>query len=396
MTEFITPSIAYVGVDDTDADRFERQYHLHSRGMSYNSYAIIDTSIAIMDSVEAGAGDRWIENITRATQGRDPDYLIVQHMEPDHSACIMVAASRWPHMKIVASAKAIQMLSQFFPDAQIDPERLVTVAEGQTLSLGSHTLRFMTAPMIHWPEVIVSYETKTATLFSADAFGKFGALSLTKSHPWADEARRYFINIVGKYGAQVQTLLKKIADLPRIDAIAPLHGPVIQGSDIQQAIRLYKTWSSYNHETPGVLIAHASIYGGTSHAARLLADMLRQAGIGPIVETDLNEADQAEAIAQAFRFSHLVVASPTYDAGIYPPMHDFIHHLALKNYRNRHVAIIENGSWAPTAGRLMRKMLEALPGVTVIEPVVTITSRLDSASEARLRLLAEEIIETLK
>lgn len=362
--------------------------------MSYNSYAIIDTRIAVMDSVESGRDAEWIDNILRATGHRIPDYLVVQHMEPDHSASIMIAAGLWPQMKIVGSAKALQILGRFFPDHDIAPERLVAVAEGDTLELGNHTLRFISAPMIHWPEVIVSYETTTATLFSADAFGKFGALSLTAGEPWADEARRYFINIVGKYGNQVQTLLKKVAALPAINTIAPLHGPVITGSDIAEAIRLYSLWSSYTYEKKGVLVAHASIYGGTAAAAHALAEMLRQGGFDEVVELDLTDSDQAEAVAQAFRLSHLVVAAPTYDASIYPPMHDFLHHLALKNFRNRNVAIIENGSWAPTAGRQMREMLQKLPGINIIEPVVTVNSRLNADSKGHLRQLADNIIKT--
>ena len=396
MTQFIAPTIASVGVDNTEETLFERQYPLHGRGMSYNSYAIIDTQIAIMDSVEAGQGDLWISNILAATGGRTPDYLVVQHMEPDHSASIMIAAARWPQMKVVASAKAHQMLTRFFPDAQLSPERILTVGEGDTLSLGSHTLQFFTAPMIHWPEVIVSYETTTATLFSADAFGKFGAISLTRSHPWAEDARRYFINIVGKYGPSVQTLLKKISTLPAVNTIAPLHGPALTGSEITEAIRLYKLWSSYTHETPGVLVAHASIYGGTAEAAHQFAQMLRDGGAPEVVEIDLTEADQSEAVAQAFRLSHLVVAAPTYDAAIYPPMHDFLHHLTLKNYRNRHVAIIENGSWAPTAGRQMRTLLESLPGITIIEPIVTITSRLKADTTTQLHQLATNLLATLQ
>lgn len=384
MNRHLTPSIKYVGVDDTEATLFERQYPLH-HGMSFNSYVVTDDKTAIMDSVEAGSGQLWIRQIESVIGDRHPDYLIVHHMEPDHSACIAMAVDRWPGITIVATAKAIAMLKRFFPGREF--AHTLAVGEGDKLSLGTHTLHFYTAPMVHWPEVMVSYEEHEHVLFSADAFGKFGALQYDDD--WTNEARRYYINIVGKYGNQVQALLKKLSE-PLISIIAPLHGPVLRGN-LNPYLKLYDRWSRYEAETRGVLVAYASIYGGTAEAANRLAEKLRIEGAGEVVVADLCTSDQSEAIAQAFRLSTMVIASPTYDAGIYPAMHDFLHHLTIKNYRNRRVAIIENGSWAPVAGRLMAKMLDQLPGIEIIHPVITIHSRPDKDTFEALDALAKVI-----
>ena len=380
----ITQSVYYVGVDDVEVRLFENQYPL-AHGMSYNSYMICDDQIAVMDSVEANMVDRWIRQIEALLPaGRVPDYLVVHHMEPDHSAGIGMALDHWPDLKVVGSAKAISMLSRFFPGRDFDG-RTQVVAEGDMLNLGTHRLQFFAAPMIHWPEVMVSYEHTDHILFSADAFGKFCALQYDDD--WTNEARRYFINIVGKYGNQVQSLLKKLAD-PHICIIAPLHGPVLT-DHLSRYLKLYDCWSSYRPETRGVLVAYGSIYGGTAEAALRIAEMLRQEDAGEIVVADLSTCEQSEAIAQAFRLSSMVVASPTYDASIYPAVYDFLHHLALKGYRNRRVGLIENGSWAPTAARQMRKMLEHLAGIEFADPVVTIVSRPDESTVESLAALAK-------
>lgn len=382
MKQNVAPNIFSVGIDDPSKSLFEQQYKL-PRGMSYNSYVIVDDKVAVMDSVEAGHAAQWIRQIEAAAGGRPVDYLVVQHMEPDHSASIMAATDRWPELKIVASAKAVAMLGQFFPEAGL-AERAQAVKEGDTLPLGSHTFRFYAAPMVHWPEVIVSYEEHDQVLFSADAFGKFGAVQYADD--WVSEARRYYINIVGKYGNQVQSLLKKLNE-PPISIIAPLHGPVLRGN-LAPYLRLYDKWSRYEPECEGVLVAYASIYGGTAEAACRLAEKLRRRNCGEVVVMDLSLTDRAEAVAQAFRLSSMVAAAPTYDASLYPAMNDFLHHLALKNYRNRRVGLIENGSWAPIAAKLMRDMLQ-LPGVEIVEPAVTIRSRMTDATVADLEKLAD-------
>lgn len=383
MNQNVTPSIFSVGIDDPNAQLFEQQYKL-TRGMSYNSYAIIDRQIAVVDSVEAGHADQWLRQINEATDDRAVDYLIVQHMEPDHSACIMEAVDRWPDLKIVTTAKSAAMLAQFFPQADLSG-RIQTVKEGENLQLGEHTLRFIMAPMVHWPEVMVTYDETDKVLFSADAFGKFGAVQYTDD--WVSEARRYYINIVGKYGAQVQALMRKLQE-PAIRIIAPLHGPVLR-ENLAFYVDLYHRWSRYEPECKGILVAYSSIYGGTAEAANRLAEMLRRRNCGEIVTMDLSLTDQAEAVAQAFRLSGMVVAAPTYDASLYPPMHDFLHHLRLKNYRNRRVGMIENGSWAPIAAKLMREMLQPLQGVEIVEPVVTVRSRLNAANIDQLETLAD-------
>lgn len=382
MKPILTPSIIYTGVDDQSEHMFEQQYPL-PHGMSYNSYVILDDHIAIMDSVEEGRGDQWIRQIEEATDGRKPAYLVVHHMEPDHSASILKALDRWPGLTIVASAQAIGMLDRFFPGHDF-AGCTRAVKEGDTLSLGSHTLTFYAAPMVHWPEVMVSVESSEKVLFSADAFGKFGALQYDDE--WTNEARRYYTNIVGKYGPQVSRLLDKL-EAPDIDMIAPLHGPVLK-DNLSEYVALYRKWSSYTPETRGVLVAYASIYGGTAKAAMRIAEMLRGADAGEVTVMDLCACDQSEAVAQAFRLSGMVVASPTYDAGIYPAMHDFLYHLSIKGLRNRRAGIVENGSWAPVAGKLMRDMLAKMPGMEIVEPMVTVRSRLSEADMDPLRALA--------
>ena len=382
----ITPSIKYVGVDDLDIDLFESQYVV-PEGMSYNSYIILDEKVAIMDTVDARKGAEWWANVETVLGNRVPDYLVVQHLEPDHAALIHEVLGRYPQVKVVATAKAVQMMPQFFDSVDFEG-RTVAVKEGDMLSLGSHTLQFFVAPMVHWPEVMVSYEQSEKVLFAADAFGKFGALCNEGS--WDCEARRYYINICGKYGAQVQTLLKKAATLD-IAMICPLHGPVLT-ENLSHYIGLYDIWSKYEPETEGVLVAYASIHGGTATAANRLADILREKGAPKVVVTDLSRCDMAEAVEDAFRYSHMVVCAASYDADVFPPMHDFLHHLKLKNYQNRRVAIVENGSWAPTAGRVMRAMLEGMKNIAIVETMVTIRSRMKESDLPAMEQLAVELL----
>lgn len=382
MSIHISSSIRSVGVNDPHATLFEAQYHL-PHGMSYNSYVILDHKIAVMDTVDAHCVSAWIQQLADALDGRTPDYLVVHHMEPDHTAGIEAIMRRYPDIKLVASAGAIKMLPQFFGDTDFTG-RVMTVREGDTLQLGDHKLHFIAAPMVHWPEVMVSYEEREKVLFSADAFGKFGIDNYPDN--WVDEARRYYINIVGKYGMQVTSLLNKL-EPAKVAAIAPLHGPVLQ-NDILPYVNLYKLWSGYIPETRGVLVAYASIYGGTAEAARRIARMLLEAGEEHAPLMDLCVCDQSEAIAQAFRYDRMIVAAPTYDAAIYPAMHDFLHHLTLKGYRDRTVGIIENGSWAPAAGKQMRDMLSKMKGITIVDPCVTVRSRLNKDSLNTLSQLA--------
>ena len=386
VTMEITPTIKYVGVDDLDIDLFESQYVV-PEGMAYNSYIILDEKVAIMDTVDARKGAEWWANVESVLAGRTPDYLVVQHLEPDHAALIHEVLDRYPQVKVVATAKAVQMMPQFFEKVDFEG-RTVAVKEGDTLSLGSHTLQFFVAPMVHWPEVMVSYEQSEKVLFAADAFGKFGALC--NGGAWDCEARRYFINICGKYGAQVQTLLKKAATLD-IRIICPLHGPVLT-ENLGHYIGLYDIWSKYEPENEGVLVAYASIHGGTAVAANRLADILREKGAPKVVVADLSRCDMAEAVEDAFRYSHMVVCAASYDADVFPPMHDFLHHLKLKNYQNRKVAIVENGSWAPTAGRVMRAMLEGMKNVEIVEPVVTIRSRMKESDLPAMEQLATVLL----
>lgn len=389
MTLHISSSIRCVGVNDAHATLFESQYPL-PHGMSYNSYLILDNHIAITDTVDACCIDQWLTNLDKELGNRQPDYLIVHHLEPDHSSGIATALQHYPGIKIVTSAVAAKMLPQFFDTLSFEG-RLMTVAEGDTLSLGTHTLQFIAAPMVHWPEVLVSYEQSEKVLFSADAFGKFGVADYPDN--WMDEARRYYFNIVGKYGAQVTSLLHKL-EQPKIKVIAPLHGPWLN-EDLGKYVELYKTWAAYEPETKGVLVAYASIYGGTARAAQLMARTLTALGAEQVALMDLSVCSQSEALSQAFRYSHMVVAAPTYDAGIYPAMHDFLYHLQIKGFKNRTVGVMENGSWAPTAGRQMVKMLQDMKNITIVDPMVTVRSRLNSQSEEAVHQLASAIKETL-
>ena len=380
----ITKDIKYIGVNDKRIDLFEGQYKVPS-GMSYNSYAIIDEKIAIMDTVDAAFTHEWLDNIQNELGARRPDYLVVQHMEPDHSANIMNFAKVYPDAKIVSSAKAFVMMKNFFGTDFAD--RRIVVGEGDTLSLGEHTLTFVTAPMVHWPEVIVTYDSKDKVLFSADGFGKFGATDADED--WADEARRYYIGIVGKYGAQVQSLLKKAAGLD-IEIICPLHGPVLN-ENLGYYLGLYNTWSSYQPEEEGIVIAYTSVYGNTRKAVLQLADKLRANGSPAVVVYDLARCDMAQAVADAFRYSKLVLATTTYNADIFPFMREFIDHLTERNFSNRTVALIENGSWAPLAAKVMRGMLEKSKNITYADTAVKITSALNEESSAQLGALAEEL-----
>ena len=387
MIKNITETIKYIGVDDTDIDLFESQYVVPN-GVSYNSYVIFDEKIAIMDTVDPRKGSEWIENLQCALDGRKPDYLVVQHLEPDHAGNIAKVMELYPEMQVVASDKAVKMLPQFFYDTQFEG-RVIGVKEGGTLSLGGRTLHFVMAPMVHWPEVMVSYDSKEKVLFSADGFGKFGALC--HDEEWACEARRYYFNICGKYGGPVQTLLKKAATLD-IAIICPLHGPILT-ENLGYYIGLYDTWSKYEPETEGVLVAYASIHGNTAEVARKFADMLRARGAEKVVVCDLSRCDMAEAVEDAFRYSKLVVAAASYDSDVFPPMHDFLHHLAIKNFCKRRIGIIENGSWAPSAGRAMRNIIDRFKDVQVVEPMVTIVSRLKPQDVPALEQLADDMLK---
>lgn len=384
----ITPDIRYIGVDDLDIDLFENQY-IVPEGMSYNSWLIADSQVAILDTADARLAEEWKRHLTQALADRQPDYLVVHHMEPDHASLVAWAMEQYPAMQIVCSTQAAKMLPQFFEGIKTDG-RVHIVKEGDTLCLGQHTLRFIGAPMVHWPEVLMSYEEKSGTLFSADAFGKFGALQ-NETDDWACEARRYYFNICGKYGTQVKNVLKK-ATSPCPQAICPLHGPVLRGAALQQAVSLYETWSSYEPESEGVLVAYASIHGGTKKAAERLADMLREKGAKKVVLADLTRSDMAEVIEDAFRYPALVVAASSYDAGVFPVMHDFLYHLQIKNYQKRRLGIVENGSWAPTAGRVMRAMIEQMKDCEIVEPMVTIRSRMKEADLPQLELLAQAML----
>lgn len=384
----ISPDIRYIGVDDLDIDLFENQY-IVPEGMSYNSWLIADSQVAILDTADARLAEEWKRHLTQALADRQPDYLVVHHMEPDHASLVAWAMEQYPAMQIVCSTQAAKMLPQFFEGIKTDG-RVRIVKEGDTLCLGQHTLRFIGAPMVHWPEALMSYEEKSGTLFSADAFGKFGALQ-NETDDWACEARRYYFNICGKYGTQVKNVLKK-ATSPCPQAICPLHGPVLHGAALQQAVSLYETWSSYEPESEGVLVAYASIHGGTKKAAERLADMLREKGAKKVVLADLTRSDMAEVIEDAFRYPALVVAASSYDAGVFPVMHDFLYHLQIKNYQKRRLGIVENGSWAPTAGRVMRAMIEQLKDCEIVEPMVTIRSRMKEADLQQLELLAQAML----
>lgn len=385
MNQDITPYVKYIGADDTDLDLFESQYVV-PRGISYNSYVILDEKIAVMDTIDRRKTAEWQANLKKALDGRTPDYLVVQHMEPDHAANIGWFAAKYPQATIVASTKAVQMMPQFFEETDF-AGRTQAVKEGDTLCLGRHTLKFIMAPMVHWPEVMLTYEESEKILFSADAFGKFGALC--HEDDWTDEARRYYFNIVGKYGVQVQALLKKAAGLD-IAMICPLHGPVLT-EDLGRYIGLYDTWSKYEPETEGVLVAYASIHGNTAAAARKMGEMLQAKG-AKVELVDLTRDDMAKAVECAFRYSKMIVAASSYDAGVFPPMFDFLHHLQIKNFQKRRVGIIENGSWAPTAGRVMSCMLADMKNLQVMEHTVTIKSSMKKADIAAMEELADELL----
>ena len=379
----ITDTIKYVGVNDETIDLFEGQYRM-LHGVSYNSYVILDEKIAIMDTVDRRATEEWLSNLERVLEGRTPDYLIVSHMEPDHAANIQRVAEKYPEMKLVGNAKTFPMIAQFF-DLNIEG-REVIVKEGDTLSLGRHTLQFFMAPMVHWPEVMVTYEQSEKVLFSADGFGKFGSLSVEE--PWEDEARRYFINIVGKYGAPVQTLLKKASTLD-IKMICPLHGPILK-DNLGYYIDKYQIWSSYQSEDEGVLVASASIHGNTKEVALKVVDLLKEKGV-KVAFTDLTRDDMAEAVEDAFRYSKMILAGATYDGGVFSPMEDFLHRLQHKGYQNKTVGLIENGSWVPLANKVMKDMLTPMKNITICENTVTIKSTYKDENQEAINQLVEEI-----
>ena len=389
MKVTISDAVKYVGVDDRDIDLFESQY-IVPNGISYNSYLIMDEKVCLMDTVDERKTDEWVDILMNELSGRKIDYLVVQHMEPDHAGSIAKTMELFPDMILVGNAKTFTMLTQFY-DVDITGKTMV-VKEGDTLALGSHTLRFILAPMIHWPEVMVTYEESEKILFSADGFGKFGALDTDED--WACEARRYYFNIVGKYGAPVQGLLKKAAGLD-IETICPLHGPVLT-ENLDYYIDLYDTWSSYRPENKGVFIAYASIHGNTAKAAEKLADILREKGEEKVVVSDLCREDIAECVEDAFRYDRMILAASSYDAGVFLPMHDFLTHLKAKSYHKRTVGIMENGSWAPTAARTMKSLLEQMQNLTVIEPAVTIKSAMKDSDIPNLEALADAIIEAGK
>lgn len=382
----ISDKIKYIGVDDTTLDLFESQYAV-PEGVSYNSYVILDNKTAIMDTVDKRGMKDWENNLLNALDGRNADYVIIQHMEPDHAGSLARLIELFPEITVVGNAKTFVMINQFFENINI--KNSLTVKEGDTLNLGSHTLTFVMAPMVHWPEVMVTYESSEKVLFSADGFGKFGALSLTENADWACEARRYYFNIVGKYGAPVQTLLKKASALD-IKTICPLHGPVLS-DNLGYYLNLYNTWSSYQPESKGVFIAYASIHGNTAYAAEQFAEMLRNKGVDNVVITDLSRCDIAEAVEDAFRYDRMVLAAASYDAGVFPIMQDFLHHLQAKAFQNRTVGLIENGSWAPTAAKTMRNILETMKNITIVEPVVTIKSVLKETDIPALDQLADAL-----
>lgn len=381
----VTKDIIYAGVNDHEVDLFEGQY-IVPNGMAYNSYVILDESVAVMDTVDARFGQQWLANVENALQGRTPDYLVIQHMEPDHSANIPLFLEKYPDARVVATAQAFKMMGQFF---SLNLEnRQVVAANGGELALGAHTLQFVLAPMVHWPEVMVTYDKKDKVLFSADAFGKFGALDADE--PWLCEARRYYFGIVGKFGAQVQALLKKAAGLD-IAVICPLHGPVLT-ENLEYYLGRYLTWSSYEPESRGVVIAYASIYGNTAGAAKYLAEMLQKKGLDEVILHDLARDDMAEAVEDAFRYDRLVLACSTYNGGVFPCMRQFIEELTERNYQKRRVAMIENGSWAPMAAKTMRKMLENSKELTFLENTVSILSAVKPEDKEQIEKLAEELV----
>lgn len=381
----ISDAIKYIGVDDKDIDLFESQY-IVPNGISYNSYVILDEKICVLDTVDKRKTDEWVANLENVLDGKTPDYLIINHLEPDHASNIQLLADKYPDMKLVGNAKTFNMLPQFF-DIDLN-DRTVTVKEGDSLNLGEHTLSFYMAPMVHWPEVMVTYESKEKVLFSADGFGKFGALDTDED--WACEARRYYFNICGKYGVQVQALLKKAAKLD-IEKICPLHGPVLT-ENLSYYINLYDIWSKYEPEVDGIFIAYCSIHGNTEKAALKLYDILKEKTDKKIAISDLSRSDMAENVEDAFKYSTLVVAAPSYDGGVFPVMNDFLHHLKIKGYKNRKVAMIENGSWAPCAIKSMQPYFDEMKGIEISDAKVTIRSTMTAENEVQLAALADSII----
>ena len=385
---FISESIKYVGVDDKDIDLFESQYVVPD-GVSYNSYIIFDEKITIMDTVDARATDEWVKNIEEALDGKEPSYLVISHLEPDHAANIGLIAHKYPNMQLIGNAKTFQMLPQFFDEDLAD--RQVVVKEGDEISLGSHSLTFVMAPMVHWPEVMVAYEKTEKILFSADGFGKFGALDSEDDEGWACEARRYYFNIVGKYGAQVQNLLKKASALD-IQTICPLHGPVLK-ENLGYYLDLYNTWSSYEPEDEGVLVAYASIHGNTAKAAKQIADKLKAKGVEKMEVMDLSRDDMAEAVEAAFRYDKMVLACATYDGGLFPVMEDFLNHLKSKNFQKRKAALVENGSWAPLAAKKMRESLESMKNIEICENIVSIKSTVKEENVEQMDKMIDELLK---
>ena len=385
---FISDSIKYVGVDDKDIDLFESQYVVPN-GVSYNSYIIFDEKITIMDTVDARATDEWVKNIEEALGGKEPSYLVISHLEPDHAANIGLIAHKYPNMQLIGNAKTFQMLPQFFDEDFAD--RQVVVKEGDEISLGSHSLTFVMAPMVHWPEVMVAYEKTEKILFSADGFGKFGALDSEDDEGWACEARRYYFNIVGKYGAQVQNLLKKASALD-IQTICPLHGPVLK-ENLGYYLDLYNTWSSYEPEDEGVIVAYASIHGNTAKAAKQIADKLKAKGVEKMEVMDLSRDDMAEAVEAAFRYDKMVLACATYDGGIFPCMEDFLNHLKSKNFQKRKAALVENGSWAPLAAKKMRESLESMKNIEICENIVSIKSTVKEENVEQMDKMIDELLK---
>lgn len=383
---YISESIKYIGVDDRETDLFEGQYIIPN-GVSYNSYVIFDEKIAVMDTVDKIATDKWVENLEKALNGKAPDYLVISHMEPDHASNVKLFAEKYPNTKLVGNAKTFAYMPQFF-NLNVD-DRKVVVKEGDTLELGQHTLTFIMAPMVHWPEVMVAYDSKDKVLFSADGFGKFGALDADED--WTCEARRYYFNIVGKYGAQVQALLKKTASLD-IQTICPLHGPILN-ENLSYYIDKYDIWSSYRSEDKGVMIAYGSMHGNTKQAALELKALLEERGVQKVAVADLTRDDMAEAIEDAFRYDRLVVACPTYDGALFPAVEDFLYHLKIKNYQSRRVALIENGTWAPMAGKKMKEYFEGMKNITLCDTAVTVKSTLNEASAEQLKALADELAD---
>jgi len=379
--------IKYVGCDDPSQNLFESQYDA-PEGMCYNSFVILDRKVAVMDSVDPRKTDEWLKNLDTALNGRTPDYLVIQHMEPDHSGSLAAFHSVYPDAVFVASARALTIIGQFFEE--FDMEKTLTVKEGDVLDLGSRSLNFIAAPMVHWPEVMMAYCPEEKLLFSADGFGKFGVMNADPDD-WACEARRYYFNICGKYGAPVNAVLKKVAGLD-IQTICPLHGPILDGEKMAEALRLYSIWSQYQVETEGVLVAHASIHGHTAAVAEKIGEMLKAKGAGRVVVADLCREDMAEVIEDAFRMGKMIVCASSYDADVFPPMHMFLWKLWMKGYQNRTVGIVENGSWAPTAGRAMRALIEPMKNITVVDPVVTIRSAFKSADQPQLDALVDAIL----